>query len=139
MIRIFGGGFRLVVNKRTGMSQKEMRVPFGTEEYHHLVRPLLLEIHEVYAGRRAFFWLNDSPYRPEEEFDWFVAGRAFGGVRRPEHGGQGTWQDMQLAWLEDLHAAWEQHGSYQAVELDGGAIMPAEYMARALRICKGER
>jgi hypothetical protein len=112
-------------------------VLFGSEGYHELARHLLMEIHDAYAGAVTFFWLNNTPYQPEEEFDWFVAGRAFGCVRRLEHGGQGTWQDMQLAWLDDLHRAYDECGYSREVELDGGAVMPLKHVLHLMSVCRG--
>jgi hypothetical protein len=112
-------------------------VTFGTEEYHLLALHLLGEVHDAYAGRKTFFWLNDDPYKPEEEFDWFVAGKVFGGVRRPEYGGTGVWQDMQLAWLDDFHRLYDECGYAREVELDGGAVLPVVYAVRLHRICHG--
>ncbi len=109
---------------------------FGTEDYHRLARYLLMEIHDSYAGKNTFFWLNEHPYKPEEEFDWFVAGRAFGCVRRKEHGGSGVWQDMQLAWLDDLYRAFNECGYAREIELDGGAVMPVEYVQRLMKKLK---
>ena len=108
---------------------------FGSVEYQELARHLILEAHGAY-GSRSFFWINQEPYVLEEEFDWFVAGRAFGCVKRSEFGAIGDWTDMQLGWLEDFYLVYEEYQVARPLLLDGGAIMTRERVVHTMNLLK---
>jgi hypothetical protein len=103
-------------------------VAFGSEEYRLRVQRMAQLVFRAYEGGAVFRWLNQEVVM--EVYDFFLAGILFGAVRRRDFGCDGYWDDMHLAWIDDLRRVCDPDP--MAVELDGGVVVPEKYVRRIL-------